>query len=262
MSKLIEVASAEKGIAEIVGSEHNPRILQYAKEAGYLTVKDDETGWCTIFLSWVAKQAGYEHAVGSSASWLKVGEAVTEPQKGDVIIFSNPKYGGYYHVGLFVDFTPDKKFVICLGGNQSNQVKETKFAIADVAAYRRLRQVNPPIEPIKKEEKPKEDTKKEEVSKQDSQKNTTLRIPKKKFKLGDKETDIKELQQALQAAGYNCGIPDGDFDLDTDHAIRKFQQDVGIRVTGKSTYKTRVKLAEKLGLEKEGLLDFIFDSDD
>ena len=45
MSSLITIATREIGTTEIEGPQHNPRIVNYAKKAGFTNIKDDETPW-------------------------------------------------------------------------------------------------------------------------------------------------------------------------------------------------------------------------
>ena len=140
MSKLIDIASAEIGVKEIEGAEHNERIITYAKEAGFDWYNADETPWCSIFLNWVAFKAGLPRSKdGRSGSWVGVGEAVTEPHPGDVILCgTGGNINKIYHVGLFMGFSDDGKRVFCLGGNQTNQVSISKMWRTEVAGYRRI----------------------------------------------------------------------------------------------------------------------------
>lgn len=45
---------------------------------------------------------------------------------------------------------------------------------------------------------------------------------------------VKTMQQKLNAAGYNCGTPDGKFGSGTDTAVRNFQRAKGLTVDGKA----------------------------
>ena len=56
MLDILQIASKEMGVTQIVGPEHNDRILQYASEIGMDWINDDETPWCSIFMNWVAKK--------------------------------------------------------------------------------------------------------------------------------------------------------------------------------------------------------------
>lgn len=139
MSKLIDIARKEIGVTEVKGGSHNAQILRYSKEAGF-SYTDDETAWCSIFANWVAMKANLPQSKSARASsWLKVGEVVTNPKAGDIIVFGK---GGdanqIYHVGFFTEFSADRKYVYCLGGNQSDSVKISKFSVKEVAGYRRI----------------------------------------------------------------------------------------------------------------------------
>ena len=47
----IEVAKTQKNVAEISGSKHNPKIVEYAQSCT-LQAQDDETAWCSSFVNW------------------------------------------------------------------------------------------------------------------------------------------------------------------------------------------------------------------
>ncbi len=273
MHRLIEIATAEIGVKEIEGKDHNPRIIQYSAEVGF-PFKDDETPWCSIFLNWVSFKAGYVRSKsGTAFSWANVGETVGEPQEGDVILLGkNGNIKEIYHVGLFTGFSPDRKFVLCLGGNQSNTVSISKMRIEDVAGYRRLR---PDGETPKVQEKPQEiiregakEKPKEEIApvktveKEAKQETLVLKIPKKKLQMGDAGEDVKNMQICLNQAAYSCGKPDGSFGGKTEEAVKKLQKDDKLQVTGKTNRATRNALAKRLGLPQESLLDFFLGKDD
>lgn len=135
-----EIALKEYGVTEIPGTAHNPRILTYVKEAGF-TEMNDETAWCSIFMNWVAKKCGLERSKKENArSWLQVGENVTTPQLGDVVVFwrvSPTSWEG--HVSIFISLSEDKKFINVLGGNQDNHVCIKAYPVSQLLGYRRLR---------------------------------------------------------------------------------------------------------------------------
>lgn len=45
------VAETQKGVKEISGSKHNPKIVEYAQSCT-LQAQDDETPWCAEFVNW------------------------------------------------------------------------------------------------------------------------------------------------------------------------------------------------------------------
>lgn len=146
MRDLIEKATQEIGTKEIPGAkDHNARIVEYAQEAGFKWVDDDETPWCSIFMNWVAQQTGYERTKKANArSWLKVGTPTdAEPKPGDVVIFwrESPKsWKG--HVGIYLGISPGREdSIMCLGGNQSNQVCIQHYDKERILGFRRLRKL-------------------------------------------------------------------------------------------------------------------------
>lgn len=108
------------GTKEIVGKEHNPTILEWAKELGLeKTYNKDEIAWCGLFVAICVHRAGFEVVKGPlwALNWAKYGNAVDVPMLGDVLTF---KRNGGGHVGFYVG--EDDKCFHVLGGNQNNQV--------------------------------------------------------------------------------------------------------------------------------------------
>ncbi len=141
MSKLLNIALSQYGVKEIKGSLHNPTIVGYSKDIGYGGIIDDETAWCSIFMNWCAMHVGLERSKKLTArSWLKIGEEIKTPQMGDVVIFwrSSPtSWKG--HVGIFVGYSEDRKYIYCLGGNQNNQVCIKAYPAKQLLGFRRLK---------------------------------------------------------------------------------------------------------------------------
>lgn len=126
----ITVAEGENGTAEIEGSKHNPRVIEYHSTTGKF--KDDETPWCSSFVNWVMGKAG-QTKTGSAAamSWASYGKKLDKPAYGCIVVFSYG--GGKGHVGFVVGKQGSKLQV--LGGNQGNMVKVSAFGTSQVAAY-------------------------------------------------------------------------------------------------------------------------------
>ena len=137
--ELLRTALGEYGQAEIKGSRHNDRVLEYFAKAGFSGIKTDEVAWCAAFANWVLHQNGLEKSGKLSArSLLRVGSKVTEPIAGDLVIFwreSRSSWKG--HVGFYVGETD--RHILTLGGNQSNRVSIAKYSKSRVLGYRRLR---------------------------------------------------------------------------------------------------------------------------
>ncbi len=138
--KHILLALSQFGIRETPGRNDNPEVLKYFDELGFDGSKlKDETSWCSAFINWCCKMAGLSYSGKLTArSWLNVGRKVIQPQIGDVVIFwreSRKSWKG--HVGFYMRET--EKYIYVLGGNQSNQVKISKYPKYRLLGYRRLK---------------------------------------------------------------------------------------------------------------------------
>lgn len=122
--KWMTIAKNESGTNEVLGKEHNPRIIAYHATTT-LKATTDEVPWCSSFVNWCMKEAGLSYTkLASARSWCKYGEEV-DLQYGCIVITSrgsNPQAG---HVGFLVRATADRIWL--LGGNQSNIVKISSF---------------------------------------------------------------------------------------------------------------------------------------
>lgn len=137
-NSVIDIALNEIGVKEIVGKEHNPRILDYFNEIGHSWVKDDETAWCSAFANYVCKKAGANFSGKLNArSWLNVGQKVSKPEKGDIAVFWRESPNSWKgHVAFFIRET--RNWVYVLGGNQNNQVKISAYPKHRLLEYRRV----------------------------------------------------------------------------------------------------------------------------
>ena len=143
--QIIETALGQYGIAEIVGKLDNPQVLKYFNKTGFkdLNLKD-ETSWCSAFAIWVARNSCAESSSELNArSWLKVGKKVTQPEKGDIVVFWRGKHKNEFitgstkkkgHVGYFIRST--SRYVYVLGGNQRNRVQISAYLKSRVLGYR------------------------------------------------------------------------------------------------------------------------------
>ena len=134
---MLITALKEYGITELPGAENHSRILEYMSEAGFDFI-NEETSWCSIFINWCAIKAGLQRSGKATArSWLNVGEIITDPQLGDIVIFWRGHPDSWKgHVGLFISRVDDS--IYCLGGNQSNQVNISAYPADRLLGYRRL----------------------------------------------------------------------------------------------------------------------------
>lgn len=108
------------GVQEIIGKDHNPIIMQWAKDLGMeKTYTNDEIPWCGLFMAHVCRVSGLEGVRNPlwARNWNNFGTRVTKAMLGDVLVFSRGSGG---HVGIYVG--EDAKAYHVLGGNQNNRV--------------------------------------------------------------------------------------------------------------------------------------------
>ena len=212
MEELLKIAFNELGTEEIVGTENNPQVLKYAKEAGIQGITNDEIAWCSTFVNWVAWKAGLQISGKANArSWLNVGSKVSSPEPGDVVVFwreSPESWKG--HVGFFLGVSPDLKRVYCLGGNQGNRVSVSAYRMETVLSFQRLA-------PLEK---------------------TT--IPDPTLKKGSRGVAVVALQNALKQLNIDVGTSDGDFGSKTEKGVKELQtREPHLAITGIYNEETR-----------------------
>lgn len=135
----LDLALSQVGIGEIEGVKDNPEILKYFNVLGFDGAKlKDETAWCSAYVNWVMKESCLDHTGKLNArSWLKIGEEITEPKIGDIVVFwreSESSWKG--HVGFFISEVGD--WIYCLGGNQGNSVNISRYPKRRLLGYRRI----------------------------------------------------------------------------------------------------------------------------
>ena len=139
------------GTAEKPGPGSNPSILKWAQDVGLDRVyKADATAWCGLWMSYVAKQAGWDDPYNPlwARNWLNFGTPQREAGLGDVLVFSRGSGSG--HVGLYVG--EDASAYHVLGGNQSDRVMIKRIAKNRLLGIRRCPwRVNEPVnvKPVK-----------------------------------------------------------------------------------------------------------------
>ncbi|MEM7037947.1 MAG: TIGR02594 family protein [Bacteroidota bacterium] len=126
----MSVAERELGVKEIVGSKHNPRVIEYHSTTGKFGT--DEVPWCASYVNWVHKQSGLSGTGSALAmSYKNWGKDLGRPAYGALAVFSYG--GGKGHVGFVVGEQGGK--LLILGGNQSNSVKISAFSKSKIVAY-------------------------------------------------------------------------------------------------------------------------------
>lgn len=220
MLDILQIASKEIGVTQIAGPEHNERILQYARDIGMNWINDDETPWCSIFMNWVAKKAGYTMTNNAAArSWLNVGSEIHDPEPGDIAVFWRVHRDSWTgHVGIFTGYSRDGNRIYTLGGNQRNSVTVSAYASDRLLSFRRLNKTG------------------------------GFQLSERDLKIGDRGREVAMLQDALKTLGFNVGTSDGIFGPRTERAVKDFQStDMALEITGIFDKKSREKMLALLG---------------
>lgn len=136
--ELVVKGIKEIGTRKIEGEKSNPKVLNYFRSIVGLNVDNDEIAWCSAFLNYICKEVGLPTSDSLMArSWLKIGQAINNPEMGDIVIFWRDKIDGPLgHVGIYLASTDKDIFV--LGGNQSNEVNVSRFSKSKLLGFRSL----------------------------------------------------------------------------------------------------------------------------
>jgi uncharacterized protein (TIGR02594 family) len=133
--KILVEAVKHIGVKEIVGKQHNPTILSWAKALGLEKVyTNDEIPWCGLFVAYCAHASGLpvvKHPLWA-LNWNKYGNVAQVPMLGDVLTFTR---NGGGHVGIYVG--EDTTHYHVLGGNQNNSVSVSRIAKDRLSQARR-----------------------------------------------------------------------------------------------------------------------------
>jgi len=103
----------------------NPLIVRFWQQIGYDEPRvSDCEAWCATSLSWCLKRDGRSipKDPDASQSFLDYGQEVTDPEPGDICVFTNvDKKKGGGHVAIFQGFVDARRTrVHILGGNQGS----------------------------------------------------------------------------------------------------------------------------------------------
>lgn len=121
------------GLKEVVGPKHSPAILSWIKNlSGWFT--DDETPWCGTFVAQCLKEAGrgYPKHWYRALAYADYGTKLAKPAYGCIGVMGRTGGG---HVTFIVGETNDGKYLVGLGGNQSNAVNLMKFPKSRFTAF-------------------------------------------------------------------------------------------------------------------------------
>lgn len=140
---VILTASQFLGVKEIYGAESNPTILKFWELLNITWAKDDNVAWCAAAHNAILKLAGcnyYESGLARKTLDLKdTGITIESAILGDSVVFSrgsNPTHG---HVGIFIraEGTESNRYIVCLGGNQSDEFRASRYPASRLLGFRR-----------------------------------------------------------------------------------------------------------------------------
>ena len=121
------------GLKEIVGPKHEPTIISWVKKlGGWFTT--DEIPWCGTFVAQCLQEAkrGYPKHWYRALPYADYGTRLAEPAYGSIGVMARTGGG---HVTFIVGETKDGKYLVGLGGNQSNAVNLAKFPKSRFTAF-------------------------------------------------------------------------------------------------------------------------------
>lgn len=130
----LDIAGSALGL-----NEHGKKAaLQEYLSNGGQNLDPATTAWCAAFVDATLAQAGQKGTGKLNArSYLDWGQEVSEPQVGDIAVFSRGDPNGWQgHVGFYQGRNPDGTINV-LGGNQGDSVSVQAYSPDRLLGYRR-----------------------------------------------------------------------------------------------------------------------------
>lgn len=130
-------ARTEIGVREIVGAQHNPRVVDYWSIGRVpLQVNDDETSWCAAFVCAAIEAAGTRSARTPRARGFADSPHTVpcDARLGAIVVLSSSRGAASGHVGFLTGIGNGQ--LILLGGNQGDRVCEAPFSSTKLVALR------------------------------------------------------------------------------------------------------------------------------
>lgn len=126
------IAMQELGQSEVLGSNHNPKIVEYLKTTGSWW-NSDETAWCSGFVNWAVSKSNIIGTNSARAlSWKNWGNSISQASYGSIAILDYNNGRGHVGFVLGQNLNGD---IILLGGNQSNMVNLSVFPANEIDGY-------------------------------------------------------------------------------------------------------------------------------
>lgn len=131
------MATAYEMAAGMAGTAEGQAALTDYLRTGGVNIDPTTRAWCADFVNATMNKAGQKGTdSGMARSFMQWGQAVAEPQQGDVAVFSRGSDPSKGHVGFFDSVNPDGTIKV-LGGNQSDSVSYGDYPAERLLGYRR-----------------------------------------------------------------------------------------------------------------------------
>lgn len=134
--KWLSLARAEIGTLEKPGDGDNPKILQYAKDAGIASIiNHDSVPWCAAFVGAMLTRSGIIPSGKANArSYDEWGKRLNGPVLGCVVVLTRPPNTWQGHVGFCLG--AQDHLIQLLAGNQGDKVSIASFNRNRVSSFR------------------------------------------------------------------------------------------------------------------------------
>jgi len=139
--KIIRISHLELGVKEVLGDGNSDQVEKYhlyaSKENN--VHHPDSVPWCSSFICYVIEKSGLRSTNSLMArSWSQWGDSSKDlPAPGDIVVFWRGKrQGPFGHVGIYLRTNADGN-IVCLGGNQNDEVNISIFNSSQVLDIRR-----------------------------------------------------------------------------------------------------------------------------
>jgi|RhiMethySRZTD1v2_1073278.scaffolds.fasta_scaffold1039905_1 uncharacterized protein (TIGR02594 family) len=120
------------GLKERVGPGNEPKIIDWAKDAG-IAYSSDDIPWCGLFVAHCVSSTLGEESLPANPlgarQWLRFGAPCPKPVPGSILVFWRDKRTSFKgHVGFYAGQEKGTGVLHVLGGNQSNSVSIARIA--------------------------------------------------------------------------------------------------------------------------------------
>jgi uncharacterized protein (TIGR02594 family) len=107
---------------------------------GDISIDPTNIPWCSAFMNACERSIGNKGTGRLNArSWIGMGTTVTlaNAQRGDIVIWDFEHDGTHGHVTYIDSISDDLSTITCLGGNQSNMVKDSTYNSNNLVSIQR-----------------------------------------------------------------------------------------------------------------------------